>query len=303
MTRQELYDLLDARLAYIKARPPADDFWGHPAPPRELRLASDDTLIVQGYTVREVRAVDLTGCTRLGDKLDAIRDHWLAVWTKEEADKQAAKEAAAARQALWESQAPERARLAKERAAQDAAAEAKARWVRLGPPGSLKHRKAGDLLIEFDEQRKAAEIVAATPHKLWFVGTPGTGKSSYAALWLRKQFEEGEDVRWVSCFDFNEAVSGRGDDDLLEDCEWVGGLVVDDIEEDRLTDKARTALAELVDRRRDNGNRTCITTNLTPAQLKGEVFTPRNYSRLFGGAVVIPMVGRDYRLNPLKAST
>jgi DNA replication protein DnaC len=307
VTIDDITTMFTRRKAYAAARPPAGS-WERttaPPPPKDLRLKADDIFTKSGWTLREVQAVSIPGGAGPDEVLEVLFGHWLPIWAAEDAKEHANREAAQARHALWLSQAPERDRIAREKAREQRTQARRARWVSDGPPGKLGSIRLGDLAVETEQQRRASAVVANAmleddPQTLFLLGTPGTGKSSYAALWLRQLFDLDMGVRWVTAFDFDEAARGRGDDDLLDDCQSAYGLVVDDIDVD-LSDRAQTVLAELVDRRKDEGLRTCITTNLTKDQLK-EMFTPRNHSRLAGGAVWIPLTGRDYRMDPVKVS-
>ncbi|NVO06346.1 MAG: ATP-binding protein [Rhodoferax sp.] len=300
MNGTDLFNLLEERKALPALR--ATDAWGALARESELRMQPDDVLTKSGWTRREVDAVQFPEGTEAAKMHRLLAVYWLERWSQADAAAQAAQlvaeESRRAANALWVSQAPERERIAREKAAKEKANRRRARWVEFGPPGKLGRLKQHDLTIDTAQQRKAVAVINADDDAptLCLLGTPGTGKSSFAALWLRKEFAAGKEVQWVTGFDFAEDVDSNDPEDVIDSHEWAESLVLDDIEAD-FPQPAQRALAEVFDRRRQNRGATCFTTNLTKPQLE-KMFGPRNYSRLMAGAKVLPLTGKDYRLSP-----
>jgi len=302
----DVMQLLAERRAWVKS--PDFDWGPSVADCERLRLEPGDVHVKSGWTRREIDAAPITTDMSPAQMHVALQAFWLDRWLSEDAAKMAARRAADARQAearaLWLSQEPERQRKEKEQAKARAAKERRLEWLRTGPPRALNALTLQDLVIETDQQRKALaaiDQVFADDDALYglaFLGTPGSGKSSMAALLLRRAFFELEhDVCWVRARDFAQEVRAEKDEERviqrLEDC---SRLVVDDIGSD-LSDGAKAILAEVFDRRRQSWLTTSFTSNLTAGQLR-QIFTPPQYSRIMAGITVVTLTGRDYRLEP-----
>ena len=281
-TVTEVDELLKKRLAT-----PKGDWWRH-----GLRLRSDDALTATGWAVREVKAVELHRDMPMGEKLDKLRAHWLDEWVRKDED---------AQRKRWELEA------------EKALAKARACWAQYGPPGIYRRIDRDSYRVTTEEQRTALDKVMNFPYadeesdstafsNLALLGTPGTGKTHLAALWLREQvFEQGYEGRFITSVqlvrEVRRAWNERGVDEteVLERFGSVGVLVIDDIGVDTNEGAIKTVV-EVFDLRLANGLHTCFTSNLTATELR-EAYGPRGYSRLFANAQVVVLTGVDMRLN------
>jgi len=184
-------------------------------------------------------------------------------------------------------------------------------WVRSGPPGKYGRLQPGSFRTDTEEQRLALEKMSIFPwasededatelSTLLLLGTPGTGKTHLAALWLReKLFGEGYHVQFITAAQMVREVRRAWDEKGVDETEVlrrfgsIGCLVLDDIGVDA-TEGAVRMLVEVLDMRLANEVPTCVTSNATPKQLK-EIFGPRGFSRLMANAQILTLTGADQR--------
>lgn len=257
----------------------------------EFRLRKDDVLNKFGWALREVKAVSLPPGKSTDERLVVLRDHWLAEWMRQDE---------VAQQKRWELEA------------EKALTVAKACWSENGPPGIYRRLKRDSYRVTTEEQRTAldkvfnfpfadAETDGPTFSNLALLGTPGTGKTHLATLWLRDQiFEQGYKGQFITAAqlvrEVRRAWNERGVDEteVLERFGSIGALVVDDIGVDTSEGAIKTVV-EVLDLRLANGRETCFTSNLSGPELR-EVYGPRGYSRLMANAQVVVLTGADQRL-------
>lgn len=256
-----------------------------------LRLRQGDKLTASGWAVREVNAVELHLEMSRDEKLAKVRAHWLAEWMRED-------------------EAAQRERWALEE--EKAKAAANACWAKSGPPGIYRRLGRDSYEVTTEEQRTALDKVLNFPYpdaesdgptftNLALLGTPGTGKTHLAALWLREQiFEQGYKGQFITAVqlvrEVRRAWNERGVDEteVVERFGSLGVLAIDDIGVDTSEGAVKTVI-EVMDLRLANGRETCFTSNLSAQELR-DVFGPRGYSRLMANAQVIVLTGADQRL-------
>lgn len=184
-------------------------------------------------------------------------------------------------------------------------------WVSFGPPGKYGRLLPDSFRTDTEEQRSALEKMSIFPWSseaedatelstLLLLGTPGTGKTHLAALWLReKLFGEGYQVQFITAAQLVREVRRAWDERGVDETEVlsrfgsIGCLVIDDIGVDA-TEGAVRMLVEVLDMRLANEVPTCVTSNATPKQLK-EIFGPRGFSRLMANAQTVTLTGADQR--------
>jgi DNA replication protein DnaC len=254
-------------------------------------LAGDRVGGGYGWTQREIEQVPDTLHLPTEEKLAKVRAFWFAEWQREDAE-----------------------RIAKARADEwrRAAERAQNRWDRFGPPGKYRLLDEDSYRIESHEQRDALAKVLAFPWAdesfsgsrfatLALLGTPGTGKTHLASIWLREhmigQGMEGQFITAAQLVrEIRRAWDERGVDEtkVLERFGSLHALVIDDVGVDT-SEGAVRLLVEVLDQRLANEMPTCITSNATPTQLR-EIFGPRGFSRVMANAQLVVLKGPDARL-------
>ena len=285
---QDIDAILQERLAYKNK-------WGNPCPgsPGALKLKEGDNVGPYGWTAHEIEAAPDTRGQPREARLTQLAEFWLGKWRQEHLDEMA-KSAAEARA--------------------QAEAKAKRRWAEHGPPGFYSRLDFNSFLRDTPERDDAFEKVVNFPWSaaeddltqfstLALLGTPGTGKTHLAALWLRQQiFSEGYAGQFINAKqlvrEIRRAWNDRGVDETaqIERFGSAEALVIDDVGVDT-SDGAIGILVEVLDQRLANEVPTCFTSNATPAELK-DIFGPRGFSRLMASAQTVVLVGTDMRRAP-----
>ncbi|MBU0589454.1 MAG: ATP-binding protein [Gammaproteobacteria bacterium] len=281
--------LLEKRLSWAAKHPsdsPSTRSW-----PSAFRLRQGELLTKSGWVRREMDAAQCPPGLPVNEVLDRVCAYWLAEWSRLDAVAQKAREA---EEVLINKQLQKR-------------------WVEFGPPSIYRPLVRGSFRVSTDEQRTALAKVDCFPWSeaddtddtefstLALIGTPGTGKTHLAALFLRKRMlDEGEDGRFISAAQLVREVRRSWDHREIDETEViehfgsVGALVIDDIGVDT-SEGAVRVLVEVLDQRLANGVVTCFTSNLSATELR-EIFGPRGYSRLMAQAQVVVLTGSDHRL-------
>lgn len=206
----------------------------------------------------------------------------------------------------------EKSREVKVKAQNDADARALRKdWIEYGPPPLYRHAEPESYQPENEKERQALAKVMAFPYAqesdetpqfstLALLGTPGTGKTLLASIWLRYQvFEAGAGGWFVSAADMAaQVLDKKTRAEALKQFGAVEYLVIDDIgAEDTNVNQhdAVLALIDVIQTRLDKARVTVFTCNGSERQLR-DTFGPRGYSRLMAQAQVIVSTGRDRRL-------
>ncbi|MDB5779975.1 MAG: replication protein DnaC [Polaromonas sp.] len=189
---------------------------------------------------------------------------------------------------------------------------AQSQWAKFGPPGVYGRYEGGSFRTDTDEQRNAYNKTMAFPWadqeadgakfaSLALLGTPGTGKTHLAALWLRQQvFADGFEGQFITAAQLVREVRRAWDDrsvdetKVLERFGTIDSLVIDDIGVD-ISEGVIRILMEVLDMRLANDLTTCYTGCASPTQLK-EIFGPRGFSRLMAKARIVVLTGADQRM-------
>lgn len=296
MIDAQVDEILEKRKALV-ARSGATCAWGN----IPLRLRQGDEIGARGWTTREIDEVKLRdlldGTTDA--KMAAMRMYWAVRWDQEDA-----------------------AKVRKEAHDQETRQELEnfQRWAKYGPPGVYADLDDDSFEINDEHQRDAFDKVVAFPFKpnepdpfapgavrfqsLAMLGTPGTGKTHLASIWLRERMlVDGVEGQFITAAqlvrEVRRAWNERGLDEteILQRFGTLEALVVDDLGVDT-SESAVRLLVEVLDMRLAHGLATCFTSNATLEELE-EIFGPRGFSRLMAQAQVVAMVGDDYRLASL----
>lgn len=138
-------------------------------------------------------------------------------------------------------------------------------------------------------------------------GPYGTGKTWLATAAFKERIWKGLDslrggATWVKYYNFMRDVQdGYGDDTArqrLASYQSAPLLLIDDVGgfEKDVSDDRRQLFYELVDSRSDHLLPTIMTTNLEKSDLIGH-YGERVYNRLIEMAVIVPMTGKNYRVD------
>lgn len=292
-TLSDVDELLAKRLEWVKGRKQPLDFgfW-------ELRAKPGDIIGRRGWTKREVGEYpgyyhDLEP----DEQMKVLREHWFAVWSKEEAER------------------AEKKQIAELKAAQAEKRERDAEFSRCGVGRDWRRFSFDNYKPVTKEQQQALaacenfpwcspEENAPMAKNFWLLGPYGAGKTHLAIATLYSEFcEAGGDAAFVNPRDMvsemRECYNDRSKPSLREVARKYGEvdlLVLDDLRHGYAKDKTayQDDLYEVIDLRARNGLRTIVTSNLMPKDLRIAV-GERNYSRLRDGACVLLLAGPDHR--------
>ena len=135
---------------------------------------------------------------------------------------------------------------------------------------------------------------------LWFVGPPGTGKTTLAMVVSRAALAAGRSVAIYSLPRLLNEIrethrSDRSHVDLLDRLTAVDLLHIDDVGAERTTDWVLEELYSIVNARYEDRRSMVITTNLDHDELSAQI-SERTVSRLTEMCLQLPLHGGDRRV-------
>jgi DNA replication protein DnaC len=153
--------------------------------------------------------------------------------------------------------------------------------------------------------RRFAETIDAqldAGRGLWFMGGPGTGKTTLAMLVSKAALAAGRSVAIYSLPRLLNEIrdthrAERSHVDLLDRLAVVDLLHIDDVGAERTTDWVLEELYSIVNARYEDQRSVVITTNITDRDELCEQITERTVSRLTQMCDELPLLGHDRRLD------
>jgi DNA replication protein DnaC len=138
---------------------------------------------------------------------------------------------------------------------------------------------------------------------LWLFGDVGTGKTSLAMLVSKAALDAGRSVAIYSMprllSDIKETYEDRSEQSYMELFERVVGvdlLHIDDLGAEKRTDWVLEQLYSIINERWQEQRSIIVTTNLVDVDELREQIGPRTVSRLHEMCDLIPIMGRDRRM-------
>lgn len=161
----------------------------------------------------------------------------------------------------------------------------------------------------FDGCRDYAYQFGPNSGNLLLCGKPGLGKTHLSSSIARVVSDRGFSVVYdtaIHVFAQMEAVRFRRDEDVTEAQEDVNRyencdlLILDDLGAEMVTAFVRSALYELVNTRLLSGKSTVISSNCDDDDI-GKIYSPQVSSRIKGNYTVLPLTGKDIRVQKAEA--
>ena len=137
---------------------------------------------------------------------------------------------------------------------------------------------------------------------LWFMGPPGTGKTTLAMLVSQAALKTGRSVAIYSLPRLLNEIrdthrAERSHVDLLDRLTEVDLLHIDDVGAQRTTDWVLEELYSIVNGRYEDQRSIVITTNILDREALCEQITERTVSRLTEMCDELPLLGHDHRMD------
>jgi DNA replication protein DnaC len=137
---------------------------------------------------------------------------------------------------------------------------------------------------------------------LWFMGPPGTGKTTLAMLVSKAASDAGRTVAIYSLPRLLNEIrdthrAERSHIDLLDRLTGVDLLHIDDVGAERSTDWVLEELYSIVNARYEDQRSMVITTNILDRDALCEQITSRTVSRLTEMCDELPLLGHDHRMD------
>jgi len=143
---------------------------------------------------------------------------------------------------------------------------------------------------------------------LWLFGDVGTGKTSLAMLVSKAALEAGRSVAIYSMprllSDIKETYEDRSETSYMQLFERLVGvdlLHIDDLGAEKRTDWVLEQLYSIINERWQEQRSVIVTTNLIDVDELRDQIGPRTVSRLHEMCDLIPIMGRDRRMQPFAA--
>lgn len=143
---------------------------------------------------------------------------------------------------------------------------------------------------------------------LWMFGDVGTGKTSLAMLVSKAALEAGRSVAIYSMprllSDIKETYEDRSDTSYMQLFERLVGvdlLHIDDLGAEKRTEWVLEQLYSIINERWQEQRSVIVTTNLIDVDDLREQIGPRTVSRLHEMCDLMPIMGRDRRMQPFAA--